>query len=81
VGAVIFLAASEVRSGGAVEIDGNTAGVERHGGEDEAGSWGPLDREMRGRWPAWKARTCHTPFQERGNEASIRVPRMFKSHV
>jgi hypothetical protein len=24
---------------------------------------------------------CHTPFQERGNEASIRVPRMFKSHV
>jgi hypothetical protein len=25
--------------------------------------------------------TCHTPFRERGNEASIRVPRMFKSHV
>jgi hypothetical protein len=25
--------------------------------------------------------TCHTPFQEGGNEASIRVPRMFKSHV
>jgi hypothetical protein len=24
---------------------------------------------------------CRTPFQERGNEASIRVPRMFKSHV
>jgi hypothetical protein len=24
---------------------------------------------------------CHTPFQERGNEASIRVPKMFKSHV
>jgi hypothetical protein len=24
---------------------------------------------------------CHTPFQERGNKASIRVPRMFKSHV
>jgi hypothetical protein len=24
---------------------------------------------------------CHTPFQERGNEASVRVPRMFKSHV
>jgi hypothetical protein len=24
---------------------------------------------------------CHTPFQERGNEASIRVPRIFKSHV
>jgi hypothetical protein len=24
---------------------------------------------------------CHTLFQERGNEASIRVPRMFKSHV
>jgi hypothetical protein len=24
---------------------------------------------------------CHTPFRERGNEASIRVPRMFKSHA
>jgi hypothetical protein len=24
---------------------------------------------------------CHTPFKEIGNEASIRVPRMFKSHV
>jgi hypothetical protein len=26
-------------------------------------------------------RPCHTPFQEIGNEASIRVPRMFKSHA
>jgi hypothetical protein len=25
--------------------------------------------------------SCHTPFRERRNEASIRVPRMFKSHV
>jgi hypothetical protein len=25
--------------------------------------------------------SCHTPFRERGNEASIRVPGMFKSHV
>jgi hypothetical protein len=24
---------------------------------------------------------CHTPFRERGNEASIRVPKMFKSHI
>jgi hypothetical protein len=24
---------------------------------------------------------CHTPFREGGNEASIRVPGMFKSHV
>jgi hypothetical protein len=24
---------------------------------------------------------CHTPFREIGNEASIRVPRMFKSHA
>jgi hypothetical protein len=24
---------------------------------------------------------CHTLFRERGNEASIRVPRMFKSHA
>jgi hypothetical protein len=28
----------------------------------------------------WEAH-CHTPFRERGNEASIRVPRMFKSHA
>jgi hypothetical protein len=26
-------------------------------------------------------RGCHTPFRDRGNEASIRVPRMFHSHV
>jgi hypothetical protein len=25
--------------------------------------------------------TCHTPFRDSGNEASIRVPRMFHSHV
>jgi hypothetical protein len=25
--------------------------------------------------------TCHTPFRESRNEASIRVPRMFKSHI
>jgi hypothetical protein len=25
--------------------------------------------------------SCHTPFRERGNKASIRVPRMFKSHA
>jgi hypothetical protein len=24
---------------------------------------------------------CHTPFRDRGNEASIRVPSMFHSHV
>jgi hypothetical protein len=24
---------------------------------------------------------CHTPFRERGNKASIRVPKMFKSHI
>jgi hypothetical protein len=28
-----------------------------------------------------KLTRCHTPFQERGNEASIHVPRMFKSHA
>jgi hypothetical protein len=28
-----------------------------------------------------EATQCHTPFRERGNEASIRVPRMFKSHA
>jgi hypothetical protein len=42
-------------SGGAVEISGDTAGVGRHGGEDEADSQGPLDRETRGRRPAQKA--------------------------
>jgi hypothetical protein len=25
--------------------------------------------------------SCHTPFRDSGNEASIRVPRMFHSHV
>jgi hypothetical protein len=24
---------------------------------------------------------CHFPFRDSGNEASIRVPRMFNSHV
>jgi hypothetical protein len=24
---------------------------------------------------------CHTPFRDSWNEASIRVPRMFQSHV
>jgi hypothetical protein len=28
-----------------------------------------------------KATYCHTPFRDGGNEASIRVPRMFHSHV
>jgi hypothetical protein len=28
----------------------------------------------------WDAE-CHTLFRERGNEAPIRVPRMFKSHA
>jgi hypothetical protein len=28
----------------------------------------------------WKIH-CHTPFRENGNEASIRVSKMFKSHV
>jgi hypothetical protein len=43
--------------------------------------------------PGWAGRTlglsrepelvtrCHTPFRERGNEAFIRVPRMFKSYI
>jgi hypothetical protein len=30
-----------------------------------------------GKFSKW----CHTPFREIGNEASIRVPRMFKSHA
>jgi hypothetical protein len=25
--------------------------------------------------------TCHTPFRDSGNEASIHVPKMFNSHV
>jgi hypothetical protein len=27
------------------------------------------------------SRACHTPFRDSGNEATIRVPRMFHSHV
>jgi hypothetical protein len=49
--------AGGVGSGSAVEIDSDTAGVGRRGGEDEADSRGPLDRETRGGWPARKART------------------------
>jgi hypothetical protein len=44
-------------SGGAVEIGGDTVGVGRRGGEDEADNRGPLDRETRGRRPTQKART------------------------
>jgi hypothetical protein len=36
------------------------------------------DRETQFTLRFWE---CHTPFRERGNEASIRVPRMFKSHA
>jgi hypothetical protein len=43
--------------GSAMEIGGDTAGVGQRGGEDEADSRGPLDRETRGRWLAQKART------------------------
>jgi hypothetical protein len=32
-------------------------------------------------WPCVVHGPCHTPFQERGNEASICVPRMFKLHA
>jgi hypothetical protein len=50
-----------------------------------AGSWGTLlenaaiptkatHRELQHPW-------CHTPFWDSGNEASIRVPRMFHSHI
>jgi hypothetical protein len=28
-----------------------------------------------------REQNCHTPFREIGNEASIRVSRMFKSHA
>jgi hypothetical protein len=34
--------------------------------------------------PTWRIATyggCHTPFRDRGNEASIHVPKMFHSHV
>jgi hypothetical protein len=44
-------------AGDAVEIGGDTAGVGQHGGEDEADSQGPLDRETRGTRPARKACT------------------------
>jgi hypothetical protein len=44
-------------AGGVVEIGADTVGVGQRGGEDEADSQGPLDREMRGRRLAQKART------------------------
>jgi hypothetical protein len=31
--------------------------------------------------PSENVPECHTPFRDSGNEASIRVPRMFHSHV
>jgi hypothetical protein len=49
--------AGDAGNGGAVEIGGDTAGVGRHEGEDEADSQGPLDKETRGRQPARKAQT------------------------
>jgi hypothetical protein len=29
----------------------------------------------------WRLSSCHTPFRDSRNEASIRVPRMFHSHI
>jgi hypothetical protein len=49
--------AGSTGSSGAMEIGDDTAGVGQHGGEDEADSWGPLDRETTGRRPAQKAQT------------------------
>jgi hypothetical protein len=40
-----------------------------------------MPRHLRPTGSAKEVAACHTPFRERGNEASIRVPRMFKSHV
>jgi hypothetical protein len=36
---------------------------------------GPQDRKI------GQSRMCHTLFRDSGNKASIRVPRMFHSHV
>jgi hypothetical protein len=47
--------AGGVGSGGVMEIVGDTTGVGQRGGEDEADSQGPLDRETRGRRSARKA--------------------------
>jgi hypothetical protein len=44
------------RAGGAVEFGGDTVRVSRRGVEDRADSRGPLDREMREKRPARKAR-------------------------
>jgi hypothetical protein len=53
----------------------------------------PIAKELQGRsYCKWhhlfthttndcKELRCHTPFRDRGNEASKRVPRMFHSHV
>jgi hypothetical protein len=47
--------AGSAGSGSTMEIGGNTAGVGQRTGEGKADSRGPLDREMSGRRPAWKA--------------------------
>jgi hypothetical protein len=56
-GAVMARRHPSCGAGGAVENHGDTAGVGRRGGEDEADSRGSLDKETRGRRPARKART------------------------
>jgi hypothetical protein len=57
-------------SGGVLEIGGDTAGVGRRGGEDEADSRGPLDRETRGRWGG-KALEIH---HQNGKRSSANTP-------
>jgi hypothetical protein len=56
-------------------------GVALHGGSvvaEQGGIVGATDGRKKGyKWGVG----CHTPFRDSGNEASIRVPRMFHSHV
>jgi hypothetical protein len=40
----------------------------------------PTERKEVLRWLK-TLKFCHTPFRDSGNEASIRVPRMFHSHI
>jgi hypothetical protein len=52
-------------------------------GEERGSAHGVVAREEGEAELGWRdeEEECHTPFFEIGNEASIRVPRMFKSHA
>jgi hypothetical protein len=50
-------------------------------GKSTTGGGDPTDRAQNGEIGTCSDDVCHTPFRDSGNEAFIRVPRMFHSHV